>query len=87
MCEKAQDIAIVLTKIKEIVPPENKKHHRIIQGLIEDAFYKAPEICNDYWHIIHDNLTRIFNNGFVWEESVCMTYNEGYTAYFKKYKS
>ncbi len=85
MCDKALDIAIVLKNIKELIPAENRKQHKIIKNLIENVFFKAPELCNSYWHVVHDHLTRTFNNGLVWEESVCMTYNEGYKNYVKKY--
>lgn len=85
MCDKALHIATVLKDIKKLIPDENRKQHNIIEKLIENVFFKAPELCNSYWLVVHDHLTRTFNNGLVWEESVCMTYNEGYKNYIEKY--
>ena len=87
MCSKALDIAIVLKEIQTLIPEENEKEHRLIKGLIEDVFYRAPEMCNYYWNTIYDHLSRKFNNGLDWEEEICQVYNIGYKNYVNKYKN
>lgn len=86
MCDKSFDIAIVLSNIKTCIPKSEIKYHQHIDKLLQDVFYKPPELCNLFWEKIYDHLRRLFNNGYDWEENICNIYNNGLSNYKKKYE-
>ena len=86
MCDKARDIAIVLSNMMILIPSKFEKEHNYMLKLKNDLFNRAPELCNHYWTIIFNYVSRTFINNTDWEKKMSVIYNKGYTDYINKYK-
>jgi len=79
MCDKSQDIATVIKSLIECVPHGDDTVP--LQRLYKNVFYKAPEVCDQYWQDLYSVLVRKYDG----QSAMCDIYNDGYNSYQIKF--
>lgn len=83
MCEESAHVACTLKNLIECIP-ENVDTYPL-QHLYKNAFYTAPEACNDLWISLYNVLRNNYDTGKPFQHKMCVVYNEGYTKYVERF--